>query len=116
MLSTIIGATRGSISWSATLFIFLSFLPSLLGLFNMGERFWGHWLKSPMTKREIHELGRNGMYKQEILLFGLADWVMEKWKQAHDMSIQERDAFRQSNTALGIDMIKDSIETLSYVS
>lgn len=68
-----------------------------------------------MTKREIHELGRNGQYKQEILLFGLGDWVMEKWKQANELTREERDMARDDLWKTGVNMFRDSVESICYV-
>lgn len=61
-------------------------------------------------------MGRNGQYKQEILLFGLADWVMAKWKEVIDTMRDEREARQESNFSVGVSMVKDSVETICYVS
>ncbi|KAG8904992.1 hypothetical protein FRB99_000906 [Tulasnella sp. 403] len=114
MLTAVMGTTRGSISFSSFMFMFLSFLPSLLGLFTVMAfhfpLFWG----PVMSKREIHEMGRNGQYKQEILLFGLADWVMGKWREVHELEKTQEEAHRESGFTLGVSFARDSVETLCY--
>ncbi|KAG9015907.1 hypothetical protein FRB90_004217 [Tulasnella sp. 427] len=116
VIHTILGTTKQArFSLSTFLFLFTSFLPPLLGLLTVGgHHFFGRFFMPPMTKREIHELGRNGQYKQEILLFGLADWVMEKWRQANDVARQERDMARDDVWSTGVRMVRDSVETVCY--
>lgn len=80
------------------------------------ENRFPHFILPQLSKREVHEMGRNGVYKQEILLFGLADWVMGKWKHAHDLSLKNREAYQETGFAITVAMVRDSIETVGYVS
>ncbi|KAG9042468.1 hypothetical protein FS837_010826 [Tulasnella sp. UAMH 9824] len=115
VIHTVLGTTKqGKFSFSTILFLFMSFLPSLLGFLTVVNHHWGRFFLPPMTKREIHELGRNGQYKQEILLFGLADWVMEKWRQANDLTRQERDMARDDLWKTCVSMARDSVESVCY--
>lgn len=115
VIHTILGTTKnGKFSLSTMLFLFMSFLPSLLGLLTIVNHHWSRFFLPPMTKREIHELGRNGQYKQEILLFGLGDWVMEKWKQANELTREERDMARDDLWKTGVNMFRDSVESICY--
>ncbi|KIO28294.1 hypothetical protein M407DRAFT_22503 [Tulasnella calospora MUT 4182] len=115
VIHTILGTTKqGTFSLSTVLFLFMSFLPSLLGFLTVVNHHWSRFFLPPMTKREIHELGRNGQYKQEILLFGLGDWVMDKWRQANDLTREERDMARDDLWKTGVNMARDSVESVCY--
>ncbi len=95
------------------LLIFLSFLPSLFSIFSTlsslsftpsaldvftsdrkGIRKGNKKNWQTMRKEEqfIKDLGRNGAYKNEVVLFGLADWVLDKW-----------DVLRREQIATGIE-------------
>ncbi|KAG8904991.1 hypothetical protein FRB99_000905 [Tulasnella sp. 403] len=116
MLTRVMGTTRGSTSLSSFIFIFLSFLPSLLGLFTIMARnltVFSGYLKRK-AKREILQLGGNGQYKQEILLFGLADWVIGKWRGAHEFEKLQEEVFKEPKFTLGLILARDSVETLCY--
>lgn len=56
------------------------------------------------------------MYKQEILLFGLAQWVLEKWRQANEMSLKLQETYQQVGLGDAVALVRDSVETVGYVS
>ncbi len=116
MINTILGTSKGPPTFSSIAFIVLSFLPAVLGLFTLADNRWPPLFTSTMTRREVQEMGRNGIYKQEILSFGLTDWVIEKWNQASDAMFAERQSVEESRSSVSISLVRDSVETVGYVS
>lgn len=91
----------------------MMFASPLLGFIEPG-RASPTWLLR-WTKRDIQEMGTNGQYKQEILLFGLADWVMGKWRVAVDQQ-REQSTTTRDRLFLTVSLVRDSIRTIVYVS
>ena len=108
----------GHLDLSSAVFILIAFLPSVLGvldIFAEEDRVQYHD-RPQLSKREVHALGRNGEYKQEILLFGLADWVIGKWRETRDFSWKRVVGHPESLRSLLLGVGKDSVESVGYVS
>lgn len=115
--------------------ILLAFLPSLLSIFahlfafpSSGKR--GKTLKQPKASsnpswqqtvqdlNHIKDMGKNGSYKQEVVLFDLKDWIMDRWEDVR--SEQIRNEFERSQSfgyyALGIGAVEETAQATFYVS
>ncbi|KAG8904990.1 hypothetical protein FRB99_000904 [Tulasnella sp. 403] len=114
MFTTVLRTTSGSITLSSLIFVLMSFIPSLLGLFATTPRQAPPPPDSIITKGEIRQMGGNGQYKQEILLFGLADWVMDKWQEFREYRRSQQDADLQSNVDHGISFARRSVGILGH--
>ncbi len=111
--------------------IILSFLPALLSilgtfsLFSMpttrsisrnGRLF--NWQAARREEREIKDLGRNGGYKQEVVLFELKDWVMKKWEEVRLRQIEDQMKQREmvGLWGIGFSLGQETLQTSFYVS
>ncbi|KAK4684083.1 hypothetical protein P7C73_g6120, partial [Tremellales sp. Uapishka_1] len=125
LIRTISSATSTDSSASSLLLIVLSLSPSLfriLGSFaSSGVGTKGNkrmnWMRSRKDERAIKDLGRNGGYKQEIVLFGLKDWVMEKWDKLkiEQLNAQEMQKQQMGIVELGLGMGQEGAQTAFYV-
>ncbi|KAG8859725.1 hypothetical protein FRB96_004299 [Tulasnella sp. 330] len=111
LFGTIWQSSGGTFNTKSLFFIIMMFASPLLGFIEPGRtapRWLLHW-----NKRDIQAMGSNGQYKQEILLFGLADWVMGKWRTAVN---QERDQVTNTRDRLflAISLVRDSIRSIVY--
>jgi hypothetical protein len=123
------------------LLIFLSFLPSLFSVFSTLSSLTfsspsgtaigppsGKTKRNAVTKRTwqtarreeafIKDLGRNGSYKQEVVLFGLGGWVLEKWDELRQAQIRDGldRRFGIGYWQLGWGVGEEAVQTLFYVS
>lgn len=76
------------------------------------------WQETLRDIQDVREFGRNGAYKQEVLLFGLKDWVLAKWEGLREVQMQEE---LQSMSQAGIYMLgfgvaEEMVQTAFYVS
>lgn len=76
------------------------------------------WLKRRQAEQEVKDLGRKRDYKQEIVLFGLKDWVLGKWDEVARMQAGEIDLNRGRNgfVELCLGLGQHSVQTAFYVS
>lgn len=44
--------------------------------------------------QHVKVLGKNGAYKQEVVLFGLKDWILEKWEELVQLQMETEMAHR----------------------
>lgn len=114
MIRTIWNAAGGEVSVKAAVYVGMMFAAPLLGLLRPG-RALTHWAIR-MNKRDIQEMGRNGQYKQEILLFGLTDWVIGKWKTAVEKEKEIRTTQHASTWRMGVGIMRDSVRSTVLVS
>ncbi|KAG8923489.1 hypothetical protein FRC02_011107 [Tulasnella sp. 418] len=117
ILLKVLTSASNPLSWANLLFAFITFLPAFITLI---ERFV---IVAPvylgdfgMKTRQITQLGQMGPYKQEILLFGLADWVLQKWENVTFDSRQRRTEYRQNEriSYTGVNIIRDSLHSMQY--
>lgn len=76
------------------------------------------WQETLRDIQDVREFGRNGAYKQEVVLFGLKDWVLGKWEGLREVQMQEE---LQSMSQAGIYMLgfgvaEEMVQTAFYVS
>lgn len=112
MLNTIWSSSGGTLNARSLFFIVMMFASPLLrfiGPAHVLPPWLGHW-----SKRNIQAMGGNGQYKQEILLFGLADWVMGKWRAAVDQQ-RDQSATTRDRLFVTISLVRDSIRSIVYV-
>lgn len=90
-------------SFSSTLFLFLACWP----LFGNHLTRRGHiqaaksvqqqtWLEQSAKARTFSQIGTSFLYKQEVLLFGLRDWVLDNWEKYRIQS-QETNPLQANN-------------------
>ncbi|KAJ9095825.1 hypothetical protein QFC19_007440 [Naganishia cerealis] len=76
------------------------------------------WQETLWDIQDVRDLGRNGAYKQEVVLFGLKDWVLAKWEGLRE--VQMRDELQSMNQAgvylLGFGVAEEMVQTGFYVS
>lgn len=125
LLTTIAAASNEShFTWSNLLLILLSLSPSgirligsfLFGDFRRGRRTGIQRLR--LEEREVRQIGTRGEFKQEVALFGLKDWVLDKWDRLKKQQLQEQDDVKtwQETVELGLGLSTQSVETAFYVS
>ena len=108
---------------STILLIALSMAPALFRLagswLTAGRRgFSSQWRKMRIEEMSVKEMGRKGEYKQEIVLFGLKDWVLNRWESLKLVQMENDEMAKgQSNLIdLGLVLGQQSVETAFYVS
>jgi hypothetical protein len=127
LLNALLGS--GSESWGLgrVLLVFFSLGPTML-------RLGGNWMVgSPrrwrsrgthlamrqwhQLERTLREMGTNGNYKQENVLFGLKEWVLTQWDAVRQATLQEENRVTDTNRVkgLGLSLSKSSMETMFYV-
>ncbi|KAJ9111558.1 hypothetical protein QFC20_002531 [Naganishia adeliensis] len=74
------------------------------------------WQETLRDIQDVREFGWNGAYKQEVVLFGLKDWVLGKWEGLREVQMQEE---LQSMSQAGIYMLgfgvaEEMVQTAFY--
>jgi len=123
LLRAIFASARGPSRW---IFIALCIGPTALrvagGLFfNLTYRrtYRTHLARGKWLAQEhwLKELGKDGVYKQENVLFGLRDWVLDRLdgvrKDMRESAIKHMERNQAANLYLGIG--QNSIEAVFYV-
>jgi hypothetical protein len=124
LLRTITSGSSELLDKSSAVLIALSLAPTLLRLFGgwsgRGRKSEGrkNWGRMNRDIRAIKDLGRNGGYKQEVVLFGLRDWVLEKWDELKTDQMRAQQDQRRGMVAfeLGLGLGQEAIQTAFYVS
>ncbi|KAG9025527.1 hypothetical protein FRB95_010076 [Tulasnella sp. JGI-2019a] len=111
LFGTIWQKSGGTINMRSIIFMIAMFAPSFLGFIQPRGRAPAWLLR--WSKRDIQAMGTNGQYKQEILLFGLADWVMEKWRVAVDQQRDQMTTTRDTSFLI-ISLVRDSMRSTVY--
>jgi hypothetical protein len=77
-----------------------------------------NWQTARREEAFIKDLGRNGSYKQEVVLFGLGGWVLEKWDELRQAQIRDGldRRFGIGYWQLGWGVGEEAVQTLFYVS
>lgn len=125
LLRTLTSAAGNQLNGSSIALIALSLLPSVLrlgGSFffaqmrNDRRRLRGN--KDRSEERELRQISHTGEYKQEVVLFGLADWVLDKWTALKQRQLKEQEQARENMgmVRLGLGMSQQAVETAFYVS
>ncbi|KAJ9096006.1 hypothetical protein QFC21_005370 [Naganishia friedmannii] len=74
------------------------------------------WQETLRDIQEVRDLGRNGAYKQEVVLFGLKDWVLGKWESLRERQMAEE--LKSMNEAgvwmLGFGVAEEMVQTGFY--
>ena len=125
VLRTLSSASKDEFSSSTLILISLALAPSV---FRLG----GSWLfgrgRGPKrlragwhTRRQemnVKDMVRKGGYKQEVVLFGLRDWVLAKWDDVKLQQIKEQENSRERRglVELGLGLGQESVKTMFYVS
>lgn len=70
------------------------------------------------VKAQVRALGRQSEHKQETILFGLKEWIIEKWVQVQADLARNKRASRNRNKelSLGLKIGEESLQTSFYVS
>lgn len=73
---------------------------------------------SRQAEREVKTMGRKGEYKQETILFGLRDWILDRWDQAKIHADWPKLEQQKGNRSfeLGLGVVEEGIQTSFYVS
>jgi hypothetical protein len=76
------------------------------------------WRKQRRDEMDIRDMGRKGEYKQEVVLFGLKDWVLGKWDDVKIAQMKEQENATETvgYVELWLGLGQHSIETAFYVS
>ncbi|KAJ9121512.1 hypothetical protein QFC22_002130 [Naganishia vaughanmartiniae] len=71
------------------------------------------WQETLRELQEVRDLGRNGAYKQEVVLFGLKDWVLGKWEGLRELQMQEelRSMSQAGVWVLGFGVAEEMVQT-----
>jgi hypothetical protein len=77
------------------------------------------WMEQSAKARTFSQIGTSFLYKQEVLLFGLRDWVLDNWEKYRIQS-QEINPLQSNNqtiylltmTQIPFNLVKD----ITYVS
>ena len=114
-------STSGIMSPSSLFLILLSVIPSILPFLRrpgQGVKRRQAWRKNRREEGELKEMARRGEYKQELVLFGLADWLLDRWDAVTRIRIREQEEAREQMglTSLGLGLSGHGIETIFYVS
>ncbi|KAJ9116238.1 hypothetical protein QFC24_006829 [Naganishia onofrii] len=74
------------------------------------------WQETLRELQEVRDLGRNGAYKQEVVLFGLKDWVLGKWEGLRELQMQEelRTMSQAGVWMLGFGVAEEMVQTGFY--
>lgn len=113
----------GIFSSSTLILIALSFLPSAVRL--VGDWFTVKRDRATMREyykqvhdRDVKALVRSGVYKQELVLFGLKDWVLKIWDSQIKGEINLEDHARRDlkGFTVGVSVVQQGVENLFYVS
>ncbi len=122
LLRTLVSAGTKQLNSSSIILISLSLAPSVFRLirswtFSEWNKFKRRsaWRKARMEEREIKNMGRKGDYKQEVVLFGLKDWVLEKWDVLKLAQMKEEAKERVGVFELGLGLGQQGVETAFYV-
>lgn len=119
MYSALTGGAVSNLGWSTIILIILSVAPALLrtmsGLLrpNRGQSFM-----TGMRTREVNEMARSGVIRQEILLYGLRDWVLDRWdavKRATEMEVQNATHGRYIYD-FSLHIVEEAVQNSFYVS
>jgi hypothetical protein len=108
---------------SSIALLFLAFLPSIV-------RLVGGWMKTSWSlrrswayerferERNVKDLGRNGGYKQEVVLFGLKDWILQVWDEQRRAGLQNTESFQRDvgGVDIGIGLVQEGVQNVFYVS
>lgn len=76
------------------------------------------WQKTQQELTDIKEIGRNGSYKQEVVLFDLKEWIMARWEDLRRRQI-ENELHQNSRFGwymLGFGAMEEAVQTSFYVS
>lgn len=110
--------------WSSYLLIFLAITPALLHTIGRLVRpddksQWRRYYRQARdAEKDVRKLGSSGGYKQEVVLFGLKDWILARWDRARS-AIEEGKitSDRQSNGYdITLSVIEEGIQMGFYVS
>lgn len=76
------------------------------------------WLETARDLQDVRDLGRNGAYKQEVVLFGLKNWVLGKWEALREVQMREevQEMSRAGYYVLGFGVAEEMVQTGFYVS
>ncbi|KAL7424591.1 hypothetical protein Q5752_000275 [Cryptotrichosporon argae] len=114
--------TANAFSRSTILLLVLTAAFSLLRFFERYILFWRNtrrfdWIGMRRDANAIKDLGRNGGYKQEIVLFGLSDWVLTKWEalKVRQVAVQATAKHRVSAWELSLGIGSESVQTAFLV-
>lgn len=125
LLRTLASAGTKELNSSSIILISLSLAPSairLVGIWSLTTATKGSkrdaWRKAREQEREIKDMGRKGNYKQEVVLFGLKDWVLDKWDGLKLAQIKEQEETKAQATGveLTLGLGQQGVETMFYVS
>lgn len=118
------GGKLGRLGWSSALLIALSLGPSLSQAFagivrpSGSKQARASRISSRQKEQDVKAMGKNGEFKQEVLLFGLKDWVLAKWDRMRvdkeSERINEQRGFEGFEFGLG--MVQEGAQTSFYVS
>jgi hypothetical protein len=75
------------------------------------------WQETLRDIQDVRDLGRNGAYKQEVVLFGLKDWVLAKWEGLREVQMQEelQSMSQAGYYMLGFGVAEEMMQTAFYV-
>lgn len=75
------------------------------------------WHKARQQENAIKDMGRNGGYKQEVVLYGLKEWVLNKWDELKVKQLVEQQKSRQTTRILelGLGLGQEGVQTAFYV-
>lgn len=117
-------SSGSSLNLSSILLLALAIAPSFLRI--VGDLFRPRQtyavrlsgIRNRQSKRDITNMGKVGPHKQEIILFGLKDWVLGKWDMISTHNEAERLGQQRENRAfeIGLKLVEDNVQTSFYVS
>jgi hypothetical protein len=63
-------------------------------------------------------MGKNGGYKQEVILFDLKKWVLARWDKQRRETVEMRLYQQRGNRSLdmGLGFVEEGVQTCFYVS
>lgn len=75
------------------------------------------WQETARDLQDVRDLGRNGAYKQEVILFGLKEWVLDKWEKLREVQMREelQSMSRAGYYVLGFGVAEEMVQTAFYV-
>lgn len=118
------GDSLSRVTWTSIILIILSVTPALLrtlgGLLrpNARQDWRRYYQQARQTEKDVRDLGRSGGYKQEVVLFGLRDWVLSRWDRVRGEMESEKIS-QQARTGgydLTLSAVEEGVQTSFYVS
>lgn len=122
---TLSGGSIGSLGLSSLLLITLSITPALLKAFisltGKAEAYTeSHRLflmRCWKEEESMKDMGSKGEFRQEIILFGLRQWVLDKWEKAKLASSTSTSTVQKGHRSfsLGLGVVEEGVQTTFYV-